>query len=178
MKSLYGIIGIGLVLTAVLMGSPLAHFIDLPSVAIVVGFTVFFTFAHHTAGKTLDAFRTGFGQNRLSAKEAHEAIRILWTSRTLASASGVVGSLIGFVTMLAHMDDPKSIGPAMAVALLTLLYGVLIAEVLVGPLINRIRNRIDEEPPEEVPTKNALVTVAAAPISVMTLFVLLLAFTL
>jgi chemotaxis protein MotA len=45
-------------------------------------------------------------------------------------AMGMIGTLIGLVLMLGNMSDPKSIGPAMAVALLTTLYGALIANVI------------------------------------------------
>jgi len=51
-----------------------------------------------------------------------------------APAMGMIGTLIGLVQMLANMDDPKSIGPAMAVALLTTLYGAIIANAVAGPI--------------------------------------------
>ena len=48
----------------------------------------------------------------------------------VAPAMGMIGTLIGLVLMLGNMGDPKSIGPAMAVALLTTLYGAFVANVL------------------------------------------------
>ena len=47
----------------------------------------------------------------------------------VAPAMGMIGTLIGLVQMLSNMEDPKSIGPAMAVALLTTLYGAMIAKI-------------------------------------------------
>ena len=47
-----------------------------------------------------------------------------------APAFGMIGTLIGLVQMLASMEDPSSIGPAMAVALLTTLYGAMLANVI------------------------------------------------
>jgi chemotaxis protein MotA len=47
--------------------------------------------------------------------------------------------------MLANMDDPKSIGPAMAVALLTTLYGAMIANMFSGPIADKLTIRKDEE---------------------------------
>jgi len=44
----------------------------------------------------------------------------------IAPAMGMIGTLIGLVAMLSNMDDPKSIGPSMAVALLTTLYGAFL----------------------------------------------------
>ncbi len=51
-----------------------------------------------------------------------------------APAMGMIGTLIGLVQMLANMSDPASIGPAMAVALLTTLYGAIIANVFAQPI--------------------------------------------
>ena len=51
-----------------------------------------------------------------------------------APAMGMIGTLIGLVQMLANMSDPAAIGPAMAVALLTTLYGAIIANAFASPL--------------------------------------------
>jgi len=55
-----------------------------------------------------------------------------------APAFGMIGTLVGLVNMLANMDDPKSIGPAMAVAILTTLYGAIIANVIAVPLKDKL----------------------------------------
>ncbi len=69
--------------------------------------------------------------------------------------------------MLANLDDPAHIGPAMAVALLTLLYGVILAELFIGPLINRLlRKRPDDESSEKPITVTA-VTFAAIPVALI-----------
>ena len=52
----------------------------------------------------------------------------------LAPAMGMIGTLIGLVLMLGNMGDPKSIGPAMAVALLTTLYEAFVANVMFAPM--------------------------------------------
>lgn len=57
----------------------------------------------------------------------------------VAPAMGMIGTLIGLVQMLSSMDDPKKIGPAMAVALLTTLYGAVIANAFAMPLANKLR---------------------------------------
>lgn len=63
----------------------------------------------------------------------------------VAPAMGMIGTLIGLVQMLANMDDPKSIGPAMAVALLTTLYGAIIANAFALPLADKLALRSQEE---------------------------------
>ncbi len=62
-----------------------------------------------------------------------------------APAFGMIGTLIGLVQMLAVLDDPSSIGPAMALALLTTLYGALIANVLCLPLADKLKVRSEQE---------------------------------
>jgi chemotaxis protein MotA len=56
----------------------------------------------------------------------------------LAPAMGMIGTLVGLVLMLGNMADPKAIGPAMAVALLTTLYGAFIANVLFAPMLTKM----------------------------------------
>ena len=63
----------------------------------------------------------------------------------LAGAMGMIGTLIGLVAMLLNMSDPSAIGPAMAVALLTTLYGSLIGNTLGTPIANILSVRNDEE---------------------------------
>lgn len=63
----------------------------------------------------------------------------------VAPAMGMIGTLIGLVAMLSNMDDPKSIGPAMAVALLTTLYGAFLANVICIPLASKLQLRKEEE---------------------------------
>jgi chemotaxis protein MotA len=62
-----------------------------------------------------------------------------------APAFGMIGTLVGLVQMLSNMGDPSSIGPAMAVALLTTLYGAMIANLVAIPIADKLSLRRDEE---------------------------------
>ena len=62
-----------------------------------------------------------------------------------APAFGMIGTLVGLVQMLAAMDDPSAIGPAMAVALLTTLYGALISNIICIPVVDKLDSRLDGE---------------------------------
>ena len=62
-----------------------------------------------------------------------------------APGMGMVGTLIGLVSMFGHMDDPKKIGPGMAIALLTTLYGAVLANVVMLPIADKLANRAAEE---------------------------------
>ena len=63
----------------------------------------------------------------------------------IAPAMGMIGTLIGLVAMLSNMDDPKSIGPAMSVALLTTLYGAFLANIICLPISAKLNLRSHEE---------------------------------
>lgn len=63
----------------------------------------------------------------------------------VAPAMGMIGTLVGLVQMLAMMDDPKTIGPSMAVAILTTLYGAVIANVIALPLADKLELRSQDE---------------------------------
>ncbi len=62
-----------------------------------------------------------------------------------APAFGMVGTLIGLVQMLGNMSDPSSIGPSMAIALLTTLYGAIIANLVYLPIAYKLEYRSEEE---------------------------------
>ena len=62
-----------------------------------------------------------------------------------APAFGMVGTLVGLVVMLKNMEDPSKIGPGMAVALLTTLYGAVIANFFALPIVDKLSAKHDEE---------------------------------
>lgn len=62
-----------------------------------------------------------------------------------APAFGMVGTLIGLVQMLSDMSDPDTIGPAMAVALLTTFYGAVLANLVFLPMVTKLERRIGIE---------------------------------
>lgn len=63
----------------------------------------------------------------------------------VAPAMGMIGTLVGLVAMLSNMDDPKSIGPSMAVALLTTLYGAMVGNMIAIPIADKLKIRMGEE---------------------------------
>jgi chemotaxis protein MotA len=62
-----------------------------------------------------------------------------------APAFGMIGTLVGLVQMLATMEDPSTIGPSMAVALLTTLYGAVLANLFFLPIADKLALRSEEE---------------------------------
>ena len=62
-----------------------------------------------------------------------------------APAFGMIGTLVGLVKMLQNLSDPNAIGPAMAIALLTTMYGAVIANVIFIPVAGKLKMRTAEE---------------------------------
>lgn len=62
-----------------------------------------------------------------------------------APAMGMIGTLIGLVQMLRTLNDPASIGPAMAVALLTTFYGAVLAFLIFNPISEKLEDRTKQE---------------------------------
>jgi chemotaxis protein MotA len=70
---------------------------------------------------------------------------VLTAMGTFAPAFGMIGTLIGLVQMLTTLDDPSKIGGGMAVALLTTLYGALLANVFFLPAAGKLKVRTSNE---------------------------------
>jgi len=70
---------------------------------------------------------------------------IFATMGTFSPALGMIGTLVGLVQMLQTLDDPGSIGPAMAVALLTTFYGSIMANIVCLPISGKLKTRSKEE---------------------------------
>lgn len=78
--------------------------------------------------------------------ERHESYKgMLDSLGRYAPAFGMIGTLIGLVAMLKGMDDPSKIGAGMATALLTTLYGAVLANVVFLPLSDKLGARTAEE---------------------------------
>lgn len=76
---------------------------------------------------------------------------------TYCPAFGLVGTLIGLIIMLAKLDDPSSIGPAMAIALITTFYGALFANLFFMPFAGRLEVSNEEEVLQKQMLKEGLV---------------------
>ena len=88
------------------------------------------------------------------ADRHHRAAGILKRAAEIAPAMGLIGTLVGLVQMLADLDNPSAIGPAMAVALLTTFYGAIMGTVVISPLAGKLENNSNDE----VTIKNLIVT--------------------
>ncbi|MBB6452138.1 chemotaxis protein MotA [Salirhabdus euzebyi] len=79
-------------------------------------------------------------------EERHQKGRaIIQKAGEYAPAWGMIGTLIGLVLMLENLTNPETIGPSMAVALITTFYGTLLANLVFLPIASKLENRTDEE---------------------------------
>lgn len=79
-------------------------------------------------------------------EQRHKSGQSMFESMSsLAPGFGMIGTLIGLINMLANMDDASTIGPSMSVALVTTLYGALLANLIFTPLANKLKIRSASE---------------------------------
>lgn len=209
LATLIGMVGaIGFVVMAMVLGGDLGMFINVPSILIVFGGTIFVILSQYTLGQffgagkvaakafmfkieapdeliqkivemadaarkggflaleeaeienefmqkgvdmlvdghDIDVVRATLSKDISMTTERHEFGATIYKGMgDVAPAMGMIGTLIGLVAMLSNMDDPKAIGPAMAVALLTTLYGAFLANVICLPISQKLTNRKEEE---------------------------------
>ncbi len=81
-----------------------------------------------------------------SMQERHvSGVQVLKKSAEVAPAMSLIGTLIGLVQMLGNLEDPSAIGPAMAVALLTTMYGAIMANMVFAPLATKLERNSSAE---------------------------------
>ena len=152
------IVGIltGSALVILAMENPLVFF-NVPSVLIVVGGTFALALISFPLQDVNSVFRywgytvippkPGADQSKVIG-ELEKGIVMFTKMKSYAQATGWVGFLIGVVLMLGSIDsdfnEPAEIGPAAAIALLTVLYGTIIAYFICMPVSTKLQYRLDE----------------------------------
>ena len=96
--------------------------------------------------ENVDRFEIWAQQALADRRARHEKVHKVWLSiADVAPALGMAGTIVGLVGMFSTMDDPAIIGPAMALALLTTLYGVVIANLVAVPISSRLADLSERE---------------------------------
>ncbi len=97
-------------------------------------------------GHDPEVVRAMMSKDRSLAEQRHLNGSAIFSSLAeVAPSMGLTGTVIGLVAMLSNMSDPKSIGPAMAVAMLTTLYACLMAFAICGPIADKLKLRMGQE---------------------------------
>ena len=122
---------------------PLGIFIDLPSLVVILAVTVPIQMASGLLPDLGKGFRLmGSRTNPYSLielKRIRQSLRLAFRSLLL---SGGLGSLVGTISLLAHLEDPARIGPSLAIAMLTFLYAMVLSFLLL-PIHARVHAMID-----------------------------------
>ncbi|MCD4744359.1 MAG: MotA/TolQ/ExbB proton channel family protein [Desulfobacteraceae bacterium] len=95
--------------------------------------------------KTNDIAQIMQKQMALKKKQLGIGSTIFKNMGSYSPAFGMIGTLIGLVQMLANLDDPSSIGPKMAVAMITTFYGSVMANLFFIPMSDKLKGRNEEE---------------------------------
>lgn len=82
---------------------------------------------------------------RASQDRASRGAQVFHTMGTYAPALGLIGTIIGMMEMLTGLNDPTTVGPAMAVALTTTLYGAVFSNLIFLPIAGKLKNQSEEE---------------------------------
>ncbi len=83
--------------------------------------------------------------NDLVGRRHNVGSAMLETMGGLAPAMGMVGTVMGLIGVLRNLSDPSTLGPSIAVAFTTTLYGVLLANLFFNPLGNKLKQRDKRE---------------------------------
>ena len=129
---LIGII-VFLVLTTLLMtiSAPPMVFVDFPSLLVILGVTVPILLASGLLPDLGKGFRLMTArENPFSLFELKRIRQACHLTQRVLPLAGVMGTLVGLVGMLTHLDDPTKIGPAVAMSLLTFIYAVVMLFVI------------------------------------------------
>ncbi len=102
--------------------------------------------SHLVDGLPSDQIETLLTQEISATSDRHiKSAGIIRRAGEVAPAMGLIGTLIGLVQMLGNLEDPASIGPAMAIALLTTFYGAVLANMVFNPLATKLERNAAEE---------------------------------
>jgi chemotaxis protein MotA len=97
-------------------------------------------------GLTFEFIKDALSRDRDLFIERHEeGEKIFRALGDAAPAFGMIGTLVGLVQMLSNMEDPNTIGPAMAIALLTTLYGAMISNLVALPIADKLASKTQIE---------------------------------
>ncbi len=140
MQWVFILVGLSSIVGSILLGGA-EPFLDLPSAVFVLVAGCGFAIAAHGVSAIRAAMAAAFRSSPIEDEDTDLHVIVLQTLRNSLCAAGAAGFLIGLVTMLARLSDPTQVGPAMAVAALTAFYALILSEVIVAPMIHRLRVR-------------------------------------
>lgn len=82
---------------------------------------------------------------RASIEKSSRAVQVFEAMGGYSPAMGLIGTLIGLINMLGALENPATVGPSMALALNTTLYGAILANMIFLPVAGKLKNRSEED---------------------------------
>ena len=157
-------------------------FIDIPSIAFVLSLVIGGLLVSFGPSAILGAMSAALGSGQRSPEQLAQSIRVLDSARRLGWAGGLLCMLIGLVKILSNLGSASQVAAGMAVALLTVLYGGILAELVFNPLKYALLSRTTESEtaavePARARRSNAAFVGTACFLGVLVVVILLLTFT-
>jgi len=116
-----------------IMSGGVAQFLDPPSAFIVIIPTLG-TLLVGFKGSFLSSF-SAIWEGDIDNGELDSAIAFWKAVKRCTIGYGCIGFMIGLVAMLGSLDDVSSIGPFMAVGLISIMYGIIVAYIIAEPMV-------------------------------------------
>ncbi len=130
---------------AAMAGGSLAIYFDVPSLIWVLGIMASGLWFSFGPGPVVGATAATLGPRRpLDRDRAGRYLRVWAVAYRFAWAAGLVGVTLSLIGMLAHLGDPSKIGAGLAIALLPVLYGSMLAEFVIAPMKQVLANRLPQ----------------------------------
>ncbi|MBF0383724.1 MAG: hypothetical protein HQL69_22120 [Magnetococcales bacterium] len=184
-----GVVGLAgffaLIIAACMLGGDLDMFVHIPAIIIAVGVPIAASVTSFGGKNCLEAIKALLVLISTREPTANDRQIIFRLNKFIdhTYAAGIFGAGIGLVQSLANMDDPSKIGPAIALSLISLIYVFLLAEGILRPAMQRLKNTLPERVWAESIDKNEAINHAqylyigmAIMITISIFFVLILSF--
>jgi len=133
----------GIILAITLAGATVFAFTDLPSFILVVILPFLFVSILYGFKDMAHAFATPFKKESNQDNVAKAVVFFQKYGKTVL-LTGIIGVIIGIITMLATLDDVNQVGPAVALALISLLYSAVINVLIVIPFLLLLKKKINK----------------------------------
>lgn len=171
---------LSLVLVVMAMGSSAPIFIDIPSLLLLAGFTIWGLLG--AAGcQTGAVLKAACRPDRAEASILITSQQALRSTRSTVMAGGCFAAVAGLVIMLKNLDDPSQIGPGMAIGVLGWSYALLLAYVVLLPLQAGVERQLlavqGEQPVQTESRFDMMVLIGGLAFAALNFVVLIFAFT-
>ena len=140
MQWVFILLGLSSIVGSIALGGG-SNFWDLQAALIVLVAGFGFAIAFHGVGAVVAALAAGGRDAALPNEDTDFHAIVLQTLRNSLCAAGAAGFMIGLVRMLQNLSDTSQVGPSMAAAALSALYAIVLSEIVVAPMLNRLRIR-------------------------------------